>query len=171
LAQGTPMLAAGSEFGHTQHGNNNAYCQDSALSWLDWEQADETLLAYVRHLVKLRCERLPLRNAWYHGLRAEPSAHDLEWLVPEGGPLQGEAWHHSELRCLGALIHEPGRSAQALLLLINGEHSRRDFQLPRGRWGVLLDSSCADGAPAGSSPLSTSASLPAQSVWLLEQLP
>lgn len=171
LAQGTPMLAAGSELGHTQHGNNNAYCQDSALSWLDWEQADETLLAYVRHLVKLRCERLPLRNAWYHGLRAEPSAHDLEWLVPEGGPLQGDAWHHSELRCLGALIHEPGRSAQALLLLINGEHSRRDFQLPRGRWGVLLDSSCADGAPAGSSPLSTSASLPAQSVWLLEQLP
>lgn len=171
LAQGTPMLAAGSELGHTQRGNNNAYCQDSALSWLDWEQVDESLLAYVRHLVTLRRERLPLRNAWYHGLRAEPSAHDLEWLVPEGGPLQGEAWHHSELRCFGALIHEPGRNAPASLILVNGEPSRRDFQLPYGRWRVLLDSSCADGTPADSSPLSASASLSAQSVWLLEQLP
>lgn len=170
LSQGTPMIAAGSEIGHTQQGNNNAYCQDAAVSWLDWDKADRALLEYVVWLTELRRRYLPLRNAWYHGLRAEPEAHDLEWLVPEGGRLQGDHWHHSEERCLGALIHEPGRGVQRVLLLVNGEPSRREFRLPGGRWRVTLDSSRADGRSSDSSAFDAALSLPAQTVMLLEEV-
>lgn len=169
LSQGTPMLAAGAELGHTQQGNNNAYCQDNALSWLDWTNADQALLDYVVWVAELRRRYLPLRNAWYHGLRAEPGAHDLEWLVPEGGRLEGDDWHRSEERCFGALVHEPGRGSRRLLLLVNGETSRRDFRLPAGRWQGVLDSSRADGRWVESGWLATTLSLPAQAIVLLEE--
>lgn len=139
LAQGTPMLAAGSELGHTQQGNNNAYCQDNEISWLDWSKADVALTEFTQHVVGLRQRYQPFLNRWYQGARGEVGEHDLDWLAADGSRLEGEAWQHSEDRCLGALINESG-SGDILLLLINGEPARRGFSLPAGSWQLLLDS-------------------------------
>ncbi len=139
LAQGTPMLAAGSELGHTQRGNNNAYCQDNALSWLDWSAADTAMITFTSHVVALRRRYQPFINHWYQGVRGEHAKHDLDWLSASGERLEGEAWQHSEDRCLGALLNETG-SGETLLLLVNGEAARRPFSLPAGHWQLLLDS-------------------------------
>ncbi len=105
LAQGTPMLTAGDEWGRSQQGNNNAYCQDNALSWLDWKQAQtpqaQTLLEMVRRLLALRL-RLPSlgANRFSHG-NHEPAAgiDDIAWFdtdgkppSPEGGDPESARW-------------------------------------------------------------------------------
>ncbi|MBI2750276.1 MAG: glycogen debranching enzyme GlgX, partial [Burkholderiales bacterium] len=80
LAQGTPMLCAGDEMGHSQRGNNNPYCQDNDTTWLDWAQADRSLLAFTARVLAIRRQTLPLGQHWYSGL---PDAHgkvDLSWL-------------------------------------------------------------------------------------------
>jgi glycogen debranching enzyme len=87
LAQGTPMLAAGMELGHSQHGNNNAYCQDNEISWLDWSDADDTLRRFTARLLELRRRLRPLDGRWYDGV-AGPSGHaDLAWRRADGGDL------------------------------------------------------------------------------------
>ena len=134
LAQGTPMLAAGAELGHTQAGNNNAYCQDSAISWIDWARADQALIDHVARLIALRRRWQPLGPRWYGG------SHDLAWFDADGAPLDEAAWHDAERRTLAARI-------DLLLLLFNGEARARSFALPSGRWQVLHDSA-VDGPPA-----------------------
>ncbi|MBK9134086.1 MAG: glycogen debranching protein GlgX [Betaproteobacteria bacterium] len=141
LAQGTPMLAAGAETGHTQHGNNNAYCQDNAISWLDWARADDDLIEYVAHLVALRRRWLPLAPRWYSGLVDARGRHDLAWLRRTGEALTIEHWNNRTSRILGAHIGAPGRGGgAALLLLLNGRDLDADFVLPAGRWVAELDS-------------------------------
>jgi len=139
LAQGTPMLAAGDELGHSQRGNNNAYCQDNAISWIAWTDADDALVAFTERVLALRRELRPLADRWYSGL---PDAHgraDLAWLQADGAPLEGDAWNDPAQRLLGTCIGAPGRSAQPLLLLMNGGDVDAPFALPAGTWRVLLD--------------------------------
>ena len=148
LSQGTPMLAAGDEIGHTQGGNNNPYCQDNTITWLDWARADEALLAYVAHLVALRRRWLPLADRWYTGL---PDAHgraDLSWWRHGGQPLLAEDWNDRSSRVLGAHVGAPGRGGGPLLLLFNARDTGLDFHLPAGRWQVELDSAEPDGRRA-----------------------
>jgi len=140
LAQGTPMLCAGSELGHTQGGNNNPYCQDNSITWLDWSDADADLLAYVARVLALRHAALPLANHWYSGLTDGLGLHDLAWLEPDGSPLQGDAWRNPGSRALGCLIGRPGRATAPLLLLVNAGVESQTFQLPAGVWQALLDS-------------------------------
>ncbi len=140
LAQGTPMLAAGCEIGHTQRGNNNPYCQDNEISWLDWTHADADLVDYVAHLVALRKELLPLGAHWYSGLVDARGRHDLAWLRRSGEPMTPEQWNNRSSRILGAWIGSPGRGQAALLLLVNGRDIDADFKLPPGRWVGELDS-------------------------------
>ena len=140
LAQGTPMLCAGSELGHTQGGNNNPYCQDNSITWLDWSDADADLLAYVARVLELRHATLPLANHWYSGLTDGLGLHDLAWLEPDGSPLQGDAWRNPGSRALGCLIGRPGRATAPLLLLVNAGTEPQSFQLPAGVWQALLDS-------------------------------
>lgn len=169
LAQGTPMFAAGSELGHTQRGNNNAYCQDNELSWLDWSQADDALIDFTRHVISLRQRYQPFLNRWYQGARGEIGEHDLDWLAADGSRLEGGAWQRSEDRCLGALINESGSGA-VLLLLVNGESSRQQFSLPPGFWQLLLDSTEERGLPSnlhGSKPQQHRINLPGHAVMLL----
>ena len=149
LSQGTPMLAAGDEIGHTQQGNNNPYCQDNAITWIDWRQADTGLGNFTAQVLALRRRWLPLGASWYAGLADARGLHDLSWLRRHGGSLSDWDWNQSASRVLGAFIGAPGRGGQPLLLLFNAEPQDCDFTLPPGPWQALLDS--ADDA-AGAMP-------------------
>ncbi|MFT3821516.1 MAG: glycogen debranching protein GlgX [Rubrivivax sp.] len=144
LAQGTPMLAAGAELGHGQRGNNNPYCQDNEITWLDWVAADADLLAYTAHLTALRRRLLPLGPRWYGGQPDARGRVDLGWALPSGQPLTEADWQGPG-RALAAHIGAPGKGGAPLLLLINGDEDDCAFTLPAGRWTLELDSSQPQG--------------------------
>jgi glycogen operon protein len=156
LSQGVPMLLAGDELGNTQHGNNNAYCQDSEIGWIKWDQADEDLLAFVQLLTKLRREHPVFRRP--HFFRATPipgtAVKDIVWLNPEGREQQDEDWHFPEARCLGFLLGGDagelfysigGRQEldDGFIVLMNAFHESIPFSLPPDemgrRWEVVFD--------------------------------
>ena len=144
LGQGTPMLAAGAELGHTQCGNNNPYNQDNATTWIDWADVDADLLAFTTRLLQLRRTALPLGAAWYSGHADRLGLGDLTWLRPDGSELHGEDWGNGD-RTLGCLIGQPGRARAPLLLLVNADTRAIDFQLPSGVWQCVLDTAQARG--------------------------
>ena len=142
LSQGTPMLRAGDELGQTQHGNNNAYCQDNEIAWIDWATADESQVGFTARLLALRRRLLPLGAHWYHGgVDAASGRRDLGWLRPDGARFGTDDWNHGAPRVMGALIGMPGRASQPLLLLFNAEARDCRFVLPPGRWQREIDSS------------------------------
>jgi glycogen operon protein len=138
FSQGTPMLLAGDEIGHSQMGNNNAYCQDNAVCWLDWPRADHALFAFTRELIALRRRYRALRHtAWYDGAAQTDGKPDIGWLKPEGMSMDEAAWRSSAsigIR-LGA---DPAR--ETCLLLFNAHPQPLEFVLPDGRWRTLLNS-------------------------------
>lgn len=152
LAQGTPMLCAGDELGHSQQGNNNPYCQDNATTWLDWSQVDTNLLAFTTRVLALRRQYLPLGPHWYSGLPDTNGQVDLCWLRGDASPLQGSAWQDTADCALACLIGAPGRARAPLLLLVNPHDQPRAFTLPAGLWQPVLDSVTADGVPALTTP-------------------
>jgi len=141
LAQGTPMLCAGDELGHTQRGNNNPYCQDNETTWINWAHADADMIAFTARVITLRREALPFANHWYSGLTDPLGLHDLAWLQPDGSPLQGLAWQDPSSHVMGCLIGRPGGAKAPLLLLVNPEYSDHPFMLPAGVWQAVLDTS------------------------------
>jgi len=141
LAQGTPMLCAGDELGHSQRGNNNPYCQDNDTTWIDWAAADHDLVAFTSRVLTLRQQTMPFGNHWYSGLTDPLGLHDLAWLQADGSPLQGDAWRDPASHAMGCLIGKPGGAKAPLLLLINPEHADHTFMLPAGVWQALLDTS------------------------------
>jgi glycogen debranching enzyme len=170
LAQGTPMLAAGDELGHTQGGNNNPYNQDNETTWINWAQADDTLIEYTANLVALRKRLLPLAPRWYTGLQDAQGQHDLTWLRRTGQPMSPEFWQNRMSRIMAAWISAPGRSATPLVLLINGRDMDASFVLPPGAWLLEFDSSL----PAGKGSLMLQSSpynLLARSLVVLRQAP
>lgn len=157
LAQGTPMLSAGDEIGHSQGGNNNPYCQDSDITWINWSVQDTDLLTFTQRLIALRHLLRPFANHWYNGVADADGVYDLSWWNADGSVLQGDAWHQPQQRTLSCLIGRPGRAESALLLLINSGASPETFALPRGQWQALLDTShplgLAEWRAAGSTPV------------------
>jgi glycogen operon protein len=145
LAQGTPMLAAGDEAGHSQAGNNNPYCQDNETTWIDWAAADHAFLGYVERLLAWRRRWRPLGLRWYTGLPDARGRQDLAWLRRGGQGMTPDDWNSRTSRVLGALV---GHGGTALLLLFNAEKWDQPFQLPEGRWAAELDSSEPDGLRA-----------------------
>ena len=155
LAQGTPMLLAGDEFGRTQGGNNNAYCQDNEISWVDWTLLDtrSTLLHFFQQLVALR-HRYPIlrRNLFLTGQPVENSeVRDVTWINASGMPMEEQHWLDTSLHCFGMLLdgrapttglRQPGKDA-TVLVLINGHHEPVQFTLPScvgsSAWSLLLD--------------------------------
>jgi glycogen debranching enzyme len=167
LAQGTPMLAAGDDIGHSQRGNNNPYCQDNETTWLDWAAADASLLEYTAHLIDLRKRFGPLGPRWYTGLVDARGRHDLAWLRRTGEPMTVEHWNNRMSRILGALIGAPGRGEATLLLLVNGRDMDAEFRLPHGQWVCELDSTRADGRHAWQRGNAAAYPLASRSVVLL----
>nr|WP_145549399.1 glycogen debranching protein GlgX [Variovorax boronicumulans] len=145
LAQGTPMLAAGDELGHSQGGNNNPYCQDNATTWIDWAKADTDLTAFTARVLALRRQALPFGGHWYSGLSDPLGLHDLTWLQADGSLLTGAAWQDAGQRALGCLIGKPGRARAPLLLLVNGSTLDAEFLLPAGVWRCWLDTTHPQG--------------------------
>jgi isoamylase len=161
LSQGAPMLCAGDERGRTQGGNNNAYCQDNDISWLDWNlsEEDEALLAYTKQLIELRLEHPVLRRrSFFQGREIHGEVADIAWFQPDGGPMDEATWAEGWVRCLGmqlngAAIEETDEQGEpivddVLLLLINGDHEAQAFTLPgetqTPRWEVLLDTNTTE---------------------------
>jgi glycogen operon protein len=140
LAQGTPMLAAGDEMGHTQRGNNNPYCQDNGITWIDWARADEALLTYTAALVRLRAAWLPLEGHWYDGHADGRGVRDLSWHDAAGHALRPEDWHAPDGRALVLHIGKPQRAPAPLLLLVNAARTPTSVRLPVGRWRSVVDS-------------------------------
>ena len=156
LSQGTPMLLAGDEFGRTQQGNNNAYCQDNEISWVDWSLLDGPggeLLQFAKKLIALRAEQPVLRRArfltgaWNEALQVK----DVTWLSASGAELAPNDWGDSRMLCFGMQLngHAPssgiGRQAQdaSVLLVFNAWQDAVEFTLPAcgdgQRWRRAID--------------------------------
>jgi isoamylase len=157
FSQGVPMLLAGDELGRTQRGNNNAYCQDNEISWIDWESADRELLQFVTELVKIR-DRHPLfRRRTY--LKPE----DTSWLAPEGREMTEADWKLPFARCFGMLMigrklaerngHGEPIIDDDLLLLLNAHHEAIDFVLPGEGWVAVLDTANKQALASAKYPL------------------
>jgi glycogen operon protein len=145
LAQGTPMLCAGDELGHTQNGNNNPYCQDNTTTWIDWSQADEALIAFTAHLISLRHVLQPFANQWYTGIKDADGRCDVAWANRDGTTLNHADWHDPKQRTLACHIEKPGRSTTPLLMLVNAGSTPEVFHIPAGEWHAVLDTSHAQG--------------------------
>ncbi len=155
FSHGTPMLLAGDDIGHTQRGNNNAYCQDNDTTWLDWANADAALHGYVAQLIALRKR--------YPALRRQHWQEPINWFGTEGASLSDQEWNAG-----GALgIRLGGAGGHACLLLVNPEPHAIAFTLPPGRWRLLLDSA-APQAPARE--LAGTATVDERAVWLALEL-
>ena len=163
LSQGVPMLLGGDEMGRTQQGNNNAYCQDNELNWVDWQQdaARRDLLAFTRSVIALRRQHPVLRRRqFFYGRKIRSSeVKDLSWFRPDGKEMTEETWHDTLARCIGlrlagdaiAEVDAKGNPIldDTLLILLNAHHETVPFTLPAHRrgvkWELLLDTR----APAG----------------------
>jgi glycogen operon protein len=127
LSEGVPLLLGGDELGRTQRGNNNAYCQDNDISWVDWEHADDELATFVAELCALRREHPALRREQFF------AAGEITWLRPDGAPMEAADWQNPDARAVAALVH-PG------LLLVNAWWEPLTFALPGdGAWSVQVD--------------------------------
>ncbi len=163
LSQGVPMLTAGDELGRTQLGNNNAYCQDSELTWIDWSLSKENrqLLRFVQKLIRLRKKHPAFRRRYFFQGRDifGVGVKDITWLSPGGGEMSDKEWHQPFGRCLGLFLagdaigehDERGRKISDVnfILLFNSHHEDIAFTLPAepllARWEVLVDTGAADG--------------------------
>ncbi len=169
LSQGTPMLCAGDEIGKTQQGNNNAYCQDNAISWLDWAQATPGLRDFVGEVAALRRSEPLLRHAdWF-----VPDAHQhqtprLMWLTPSGAEMTSPEWHDYADHAFACQIEAPPAVTPACLLLaFNPDRCDRPFALPAGGWCLALESS-GTLVPGGNRL--ESLSVPAHSLLVLRRI-
>jgi len=174
LSQGVPMLQAGDEFARTQRGNNNAYCQDNEISWVDWRlrSANSDLLEFVRLLARLRRLHVEFRRETFlKGAASRAGVKDVTWLNVRGTEMTQSEWQDSELRTLGMWFGERTGSAEHLLLLVNAAGSEQSFGLPAapadGPWICLFDTA-SEGVGARSLGPARSYALKAHSVALLE---
>ena len=151
------MLLAGDELGHTQQGNNNGYCQDSEISWINWEQTPERrqLHDFVRQLIRLRRDQAVLRRRRFFQGRKIRGADikDVTWVDPSEKEMTDQGWNAGFVRCLGVLwagdviddVDETGQRIEGdtLLILLNAHHEPIPFQIPThdhgARWELILD--------------------------------
>jgi glycogen operon protein len=165
LSQGVPMLLAGDEFGQTQHGNNNAYCQDSPIAWLDWNLSAEqrALLDFTRDVMRLRKTQPVFRRRHFFQGRPIHGAEikDLYWLKPDGTEMTDADWNAGHTRCFGVGLpgdqitemSERGEriTGDTFAILFNAHHEAIDFRIGARRrdvrWTCVLDTASSDAAP------------------------
>lgn len=147
LSQGIPMLLAGDEIGRTQQGNNNAYCQDNEISWLDWDQVDNALLEFTRKLIQFRKEHPVFRRRrWFQGRPIHGSeVEDIAWFTPDGSEMSEDHWGEAHIKSLGVFlngegIRTPGPQGEKVVddsfyLIFNAHHEPIEFDLPDEKWG------------------------------------
>lgn len=188
LAQGVPMLLGGDELCHTQQGNNNTYCQDNELTWINWSLDDEKqrFLDFVRRVAKIRADNPVFqRRKFFLGRSIRGTdIKDLSWFGPDGNEMSDEAWDAGFVKCLGVRlagdligeIDDRGEpiKGDTLLLLLNAHFEKLDFSLPQPRpehqWELLFDTALTDADPA-LVPTTAPYPLQARSVALLRARP
>jgi isoamylase len=152
LSQGVPMLLHGDELGRTQGGNNNAYCQDNEVSWIDWEGADRELLAFTRALGELRrAHPIFRRRGWFQGQpirrpKSGPALPDIEWFTIAGDVMTDEHWHSADGRSLQVFMNGHALSLpdargeipvdQTFLLVFHAAPDNVRVKLPEATWGA-----------------------------------
>lgn len=149
LSQGIPMLVAGDEMGRTQHGNNNAYCQDNIHFWVDWKHKDEELQAFTTKLIHFRLGHpVFCRKKWfqYKPIKGK-GVTDIEWFLPEGLVMSDEHWNSSFAKSLTIFLSGDGLNSftekgeaildDSFLVMINSDESSVVFTLPDKEWGKL----------------------------------
>lgn len=155
LSQGVPMLVAGDEFGRTQKGNNNAYCQDNEISWLNWKEQDEKLLTFTKQLIALRKEHpIFCRRKWFQGMPIKGAGlEDIAWFLPEGTEMEDSHWQNDFARSLAVFLNGQGiRSLnddgtkvvdQSFYIMFNAFWEPIEYTLPpmkySKRWVKVLD--------------------------------
>ncbi|MBB4984929.1 MULTISPECIES: glycogen debranching protein GlgX [Streptomyces] len=173
LSQGVPMLSHGDEFGRTQGGNNNAYCQDNEVSWVRWPKEDSeteaTLLRFTRAMVRLRRDHPVFRRRrFFHGRPVEGTHDeltDIAWFTPEGEEMTSRDWQAAHAQALtvflnGNAISEPGTQGERIaddsfLLMFNASSKNLEFAVPdsHGRcWRMVVDTSDPEGMPPQEGP-------------------
>ena len=148
LSQGVPMLLAGDEMGRTQGGNNNAYCQDNEISWINWAETDHDLLSFTQKLIRF-CRRHPVfcRRRWFQGQPIKGiGLEDIAWFLPDGTEMDHEHWSHDFAKSLAVFLN--GRGIQSVgskgekimdddfYLLFNAHHEPLTYRLPPARYGA-----------------------------------
>ncbi|MEV0803651.1 glycogen debranching protein GlgX [Kribbella sp. NPDC050281] len=163
ISQGVPMIAHGDELGRTQGGNNNVYCQDNEIAWVDWELTDpqKDLLEFTSLLVKLRNNHPVLRRRrFFHGDTGVDGLGDLVWFTPMGTEMQNGDWQRDDARAIavflnGDAISEPDQRGEpvvddSFLVLLNSDYEPQDFLLPPKEygenWTVVVDTTTAQGS-------------------------
>ena len=142
LSQGTPMLLAGDEHGHSQHGNNNAYCQDTPIAWVNWEieERGRQMILFTYRLIALR-KRFPIlhRGRFLTGkVHEKLDVKDVSWFMPNGDEMTEEAWGDAHAKCIGMLLDGRAQptglirygSLSTVLILFNAAHEDVVFSLP-----------------------------------------
>ncbi|MEV5610764.1 glycogen debranching protein GlgX [Streptomyces sp. NPDC052225] len=167
LSQGVPMLSHGDELGRTQQGNNNAYCQDNELTWVDWDLDDDraSLLAFTRGLIELRAAHPVLRRRRFFRGEAptgrDPGLPDLVWLRPDATEMTQEDWNRPDAHTLAvflngdAMVDQNSRGERVVddsfLFLFNFYWDAKEFRLPDASYGTSwtprLDTAEPDGTP------------------------
>ncbi|MBW3662871.1 MAG: glycogen debranching protein GlgX [Actinobacteria bacterium] len=156
LSQGVPMLLGGDEFGRSQGGNNNGFCQDNEISWFDWDAGDESLLEFTRQLIALRRDHPVFRRRrWFHGRAIRGQQSDIGWFQPDGTDMTDEDWGSGFAKSLGVFLNgdaiaTKGNRGQRIVddsfyVVFNAHHGALFFTLPAAAggpvWEKLLDTS------------------------------
>ncbi len=160
LSQGVPMLVAGDEIGRTQQGNNNAYCQDNEISWLNWTEADQELLDFTKKLINLRNSHSVFsRKNWFKGVpAAETNIEDIAWFLPDGTQMEEHHWaeHYAKSVAMylsGQGIHSVDSEGNRVIddnfyLIFNAHDEGLNYEVPAeaygDRWKLIIDTSKKD---------------------------
>jgi isoamylase len=191
ISQGTPMIAHGDEFGRSQNGNNNVYCQDSELSWMDWSLVDKNsdLLAFARKVTTLR-KNHPVfrRRRFFEGepIRSGDEVRDIAWLAPGGGEMTHEDWGESFHKCVAVFLNGDAIAApnargervvdDSFLLCFNAGDEPVEFVMPGAdyaqQWAVELDTTEPAGVKEGADQVvkaEEKVSIPGRSLFVLRK--
>ncbi len=143
--------------GRTQHGNNNAYCQDNEISWLNWDKIDHNLLEFTRKLISLRRAHPVFRRCtWFRGQPIRPGEiEDIAWFKFDGQQMRGEDWQHNYAKSFGVFVNGRGMCSRAsfgrhfiddsFYIIFNAYHGCLNYKLPSEEyakdWTLILDTS------------------------------
>jgi glycogen operon protein len=147
LAQGVPLLLAGDEVGNSNNGNNNAYCQDNEIGWVDWSKSgtEDDLSTLVGELTKLRCDFPQITSRqWLEGQKADGS-YDVKWLTPQAKEMTEADWNLPHARFLSYVLAAADAGGKPLLIVLNGADTPVGITFPEwpgvANWRCLLDTS------------------------------
>jgi isoamylase len=146
LSEGVPMLLGGDEFGRTQHGNNNAYCQDNEISWYDWGIAEQDLLAFTQRLITLRRQHPVFRRpGWFQGRPIYGQVSDIAWFAPDAKEMTEEQWNVGFAKSIGVFLNGGAMTTMdargeritddSFYILFNAHFEPIPFRLPEPKWG------------------------------------